>query len=181
MNIAPAQILYLEHGSSRLYAEAIQVVEARRLCWARPTLLIQGLPEEASLDIGSADRQAAIAHAAAQPKSSALTLYDLKDCPDLIWPATFFSIAFDIDFFALLVQLKLNPNDSQSHSQRQLSEFIRSFWLTHADAFKLNLAESGLSQSDLPKSDLPRPDLPKSEPLKPETKNRVALIHLLSS
>lgn len=166
MNIAPSQILYLEHGSSRLYAEAIQVVEARRLCWARPTLLIHGLPEEEN----SADRQAAIACAAAQPKSSALTLYDLKDCPDLVWPATFFSIAFDIDFFALLVQLKLNPSDSQSHSQRQLSEFIRSFWLTHADAFKLNLAESSLSKSDLPKPEL----------LKPEPKNRVASIHLLS-
>lgn len=171
MSIVPSQILYLEHGSSRLYAEAIQIVEARRLCWARPTLLIHGLPEDANSDISSDDRQSAIAHATAHPESSTLALYDLKDCPDLIWPATFFSIAFDIDFFALLVQLNLNPGDYQLRSQQQLSEFIRSFWLTHADTFKLNLNESGLSTSGLPEP----------APLKPETENKVASIHLLSS
>ncbi len=163
MSIAPSQILYLEHGSSRLYAEAIQIVEARRLCWARPTLLICGLPETKSSD--SADRQAAIAQAAAHPESSALSLYDLKDCPDLIWPATFFSIAFDIDFFTLLIQIKLSPDDSHLRSQAQLSEFIRSFWLTHADTFRSNLA----------KSNLPKPELSEIE------KRNVSPIRILSS
>ena len=136
MSIMPSQILYLEHGSSRLYAEAIQIVEARCLCWARPTLLIRGLPEERNLKTSSENRQAAIAHAATHPETSKLSLYDLKDCPDLIWPTALFSIAFDIDFFALLVQLKLSPDDLQLRGQQQLSEFVRSFWLTHSDAFQ---------------------------------------------
>lgn len=180
MSITPSQILYLEHGSSRLYAEAIQIVEARRLCWARPTLLIHGLPEESYsdrlIDGPMTDRQTAIADAAAHPKTSTLSLYDLKDCPDLIWPTALFNIAFDIDFFALLVQLKLSPNDSPIQSQQQLSEFVRSFWLTHSDTFRLNLAESGL-----PRSGAEKPRLPKPQPLKPETSNGVSSIHLLSS
>ncbi len=190
MSITPSQILYLEHGSSRLYAEAIQIVEARRLCWARPTLLIHGLPEESNSDSSidrlmtdrqTADRQTAIADAAAHLKTSTLSLYDLKDCPDLIWPTALFNIAFDIDFFALLVQLKLSPNDSPIQSQRQLSEFVRSFWLTHSDTFRLNLTESGLPASGLSVPSLPKPSLPQSQPLKPETDNGVSSIHLLSS
>ncbi|PZO12478.1 MAG: hypothetical protein DCF25_17560 [Leptolyngbya foveolarum] len=176
MSIAPSQILYLEHGSSRLYAEAIQIVEARRLCWARPTLLIHGLPEENSSETSLADRQAAIAHAATHLETSTLSLYNLKDGPDLIWPTALFSIAFDIDFFALLIRLKLSPDDSQLRSQQQLSAFVRSFWLAHTDTFKLNLAEPGL-----PESNSSAPDLPKPEPLTPEIENKISSIHLLSS
>ena len=67
MSIVPSQILYLEHGSSRLYAEAIQVVSNRQVCWARPTLLIQKLPE----NVSGATRQAAIApDEKRQPNSS---------------------------------------------------------------------------------------------------------------
>lgn len=143
MSVVPSQILYLEHGSSRLYADVIQVVETRRLCWARPTLLIQGLPE----DQGQASRQEMISAAAIAPNHSPLKLYDLADCPDLIWPLTLFQIACDIDFFSLLVQLKMNPDDiALRHSSRQLNEFIRSFWSTHVNVFRaLNDAEETAS------------------------------------
>ncbi len=147
MSVVPSQILYLEHSTSRLYAEAIQVVENRRLCWARPTLLICGLPESRSPYLGSSSslgsslgqqaRQAAIATAAANPAHSSLSLYDLKDCPDLPWPLSLFEIACDVDFFALLVQLKMNPDEiSLRNGSSQLNTFIHSFWHTHADVFK---------------------------------------------
>ncbi|MGC1309627.1 MAG: hypothetical protein WA885_20585 [Phormidesmis sp.] len=133
MSVVPSQILYLEHGSSRLYAEAIQIVDTRHLCWARPTLLIQGLPE----GVSSAARQAAIASAAAAPQHSTLQLYDLENCPDLIWPLTLFQIACDIDFFSLLIQLKIHPDEASQHrSNGQLNAFIRTFWHTHADIFQ---------------------------------------------
>lgn len=139
MSIVPSQILYLDHSTSRLYAEAIQVVEQRCLCWARPTLLIQGLPASSSsleLRLGRQERQAAIAAAAANPTSSPLSLYDLEDCPDLIWPLALFEIACDVDFFALLVQLKINSNEiARREGSSQLSIFIRSFWHTHANVF----------------------------------------------
>ena len=140
MSVVPSQILYLEHGSSRLYAEAIQVVSQRRLCWARPTLLIQGLPEEAT----PAKRQSAVSGAAQSPEQSTLKLYDLEGCPDLIWPIAPFQLAYDLDFFSLIVQLKLTPNSDTQRSSRQLSEFIHSFWETHTDIFHFTSA-SGLS------------------------------------
>ncbi|MGB3291539.1 MAG: hypothetical protein WBB01_00945 [Phormidesmis sp.] len=127
MSVVPSQILYLEHGSSRLYAEAIQVVDTRHLCWTRPTLLIQGLPE------GDVNRQAAIFAAVLAPEDSKLKLYDLEGCPDLIWPVLLFRVAYDIDFFSLLIQLKISPDSStQGSSTVQFNAFIRSFWHAHA-------------------------------------------------
>lgn len=125
MSVVPSQILYLEHGSSRLYAEAIQIVETRHLCWARPTLLIRGLPEGAI----STRRQEVIAAAALNPERSCLQLYDLEGCPDLLWPLSLFDIASDIDFFSLLIQLKMSPNEvARQSSSARLNDFIRSFW-----------------------------------------------------
>ena len=143
MSVVPSQILYLEHGSSRLYAEAIQIVSTRQVCWARPTLLIQNLPESSSLGV----RQAAIANAAQSIEHSQLTMYDLEGCPDLIWPIEPFQLAYDLDFFSLLIQLKIAPEDAaaerfptQRSSSSRLNEFIRSFWQTHPDIFEFNPA-----------------------------------------
>jgi hypothetical protein len=149
MSVVPSQILYLEHGSSRLYAEAVQVIETRHLCWARPTLLIQGLPElpqnlsdnPLTSDKSTANavqiRQDAISAAAAALENSTLDLYDLENCPDLIWPLALFDIAYDIDFFSLIVQLKLNPDPiAQQKGSHQLNAFIHSFWHSHADVFQ---------------------------------------------
>jgi len=134
MSVVPSQILYLEHGSSRLYAEAIQIVSTRQVCWARPTLLIQNLPESGSSRV----RQSAISDAAQSPESSQLTLYDLEGCPDLIWPIEPFQLAYDLDFFSLLIQLKITPDDvAQRSSSGRLNEFIRSFWQTHPEIFSL--------------------------------------------
>ncbi|MEM6598759.1 MAG: hypothetical protein AAF810_15990 [Cyanobacteria bacterium P01_D01_bin.36] len=137
MSIVPSQILYLEHGSSRLYAEAIQVVSNRQVCWARPTLLIQKLPE----NVSGATRQAAIASAAQSFENSPLEMYDLEGSPDLIWPMAPFNIAYDLDFFSLLVQIKIAPDEKrQPNSSGQLNEFIRSFWHTHTDIFAFTAA-----------------------------------------
>ena len=140
MSVVPSQILYLEHGSSRLYAEAIQVVDTRHLCWTRPALLIQGLPE------GNSDRrQEAISAAVLSPDDSRLELYDLGGCPDLIWPLLLFQIAYDIDFFSLLIQLKISPDrTAQRSSNAQFSAFIHSFWHAHASIFQ----PAELSSSD---------------------------------
>ena len=133
MSVVPSQILYLEHGNRRLYAEAIQVVDTRHLCWARPTLLICGLPTDG--DAGK--RQDAIASAATDLTQSALNLYALEECPDLIWPLSLFDIAYDLDFFSLLVQLKMNDHAPGSeHGREPLNQFIRSFWHAHTETFQ---------------------------------------------
>lgn len=157
MSVVPSQILYLEHGSARLYAEAIQIVKARAsetrtLCWARPTLFIQGLPESAQ----AASRQDVIAAAALNPQNATLDLYDLKDCSDLIWPLELFQVAFDTDFFSLLMQLQINPAQSldkelKIEGSRRFKEFIRSVWQDHTDAFPPALRED-TPQEDAPES-----------------------------
>lgn len=151
MSVVPSQILYLENSTSRLYAEVIQIVEQRHLCWARPTLLIQGLPadhnqpflgsltEQAEEKVEDSLHQAAIATAAAEknPAGTSLDLYSLEDCPDLIWPLALFKIACDIDFFSLLLQLKANPDAiAQRNASSQLNAFIHSFWHTYKHTHK---------------------------------------------
>ncbi|MFK8182384.1 MAG: hypothetical protein AB8B99_03355 [Phormidesmis sp.] len=133
MSIAPSQILFLEHNTSRLYAEAIQLVAPRRLCWARPTLLIQGLPAGEGL---AEERQNAIAAAASGSTQSELALYDLEGCPDLIWPVELFEMAYDVDFFSLLVHLKMTPDEVALHNGRhRLNAFLHSFWRSQPHMF----------------------------------------------
>lgn len=145
MSITPSQILYLEHGPSRLYAEAIQIVESRHLCWARPTLLIQGLPTDGP----AAERQAMIAAAAAARSQSTLHLYDLENCPDLIWPQDLFEIAYDLDFFALLVQLKIAPDEvAARNGHHQLNHFIQDLWQSQPQAFPTPLTAPSSSASN---------------------------------
>lgn len=142
MSVVPSQILYLEHGATRLYAEAIQIMAARHLCWARPTLLIQGLPEGSDQDL----RQEAIAAAVQDPEGSKLQICDLEGGPDLIWPLDLFQIACDIDFFSLLIRIKMSPEDiSYRDRSSELNAFIHSFW--HTDG-------SGFHASDLPSLDV---------------------------
>ena len=141
MTIAPSQILFLEQGSMRLYVEAIQIVDARQLCWARPVLLLDGLPTAEDLESPSAGRlaeyrQMAIATAASCPEASELFCYDLTERPDLIWPTELFEIALDVDFFALLLRVEKHPDSSlQSQIQKQFNNFVRSFWQTHQTTF----------------------------------------------
>ena len=46
----PRQILCLEHEQSRLYAEVIQVVQDRPVCWLRP-LILEVLPRECTQSV----------------------------------------------------------------------------------------------------------------------------------
>ncbi|NJM98985.1 MAG: hypothetical protein HC800_19155 [Phormidesmis sp. RL_2_1] len=139
MSAVPSQILYLEHGSSRLYAEAIQIVDNRCLCWARPTLLIQGLPEQC----GQYSRQAMISAAVTAPEHSSLQLYDLEGCPDLIWPLDLFQLACDIDFFSLLIRVKMSSSESSQYTDKShFNAFVSSFWQTHSHSFSTSRVPS---------------------------------------
>jgi hypothetical protein len=54
----PRQILCLEHGQSRLYAEVIQVVDDRPVCWLRPLILEVAPPSCADEEVYEAAYQA---------------------------------------------------------------------------------------------------------------------------
>lgn len=118
----PRQIVCLEHGNTRLYAEVIEVVASRQVCWVRPVLLA----------FPAADNNL---HWEASPEQ--LTLYDLRQGADLLWPASLFRLALDTEVIPLLVQLDEpdfnRENNPEAH--KQLSCFVSEVWQTYKSAF----------------------------------------------
>ena len=109
-NFESRQIVYLEHGDTRLYAEVIQFVAVRQRYWVRPLLLV----------VVSADT-----HCFAEP----LTIITLHTSADLLWPATLFRPALDTEVIAFLPMLTLEPKvDRDPTAQQQLRQFIHQVW-----------------------------------------------------
>ena len=122
-SIRPHQIIFLEHQAVRLYAEAIDVVPARQLCWARPLMLIvcTSAAELEMLAVGEAD----IAQ-----------LYPLEEAPDLLWPLDFFQAALDLEVISLLSQAQsLSAADQQRRGLQQLHYLIKQIWQAHPELF----------------------------------------------
>lgn len=118
----PSQIVCLDHKNTRLYAEIIEVVAKRQVCWVRPLML--------AVPVTSNDSQWV-----ASPEP--LTLYDLRQGADLLWPGCLFRPALDTEVIPLLVQL--NHPDAQPASNpdahNQLSCFVREVWQAYKSAF----------------------------------------------
>jgi hypothetical protein len=119
------QIIYLQHGTMRLYAETIQIIKLRQLCWARPLALIQ-LPDELGVNLY-------------QP----LILCDLRQGSDLLLPISLFCIALDIDAIPVITQLN-DPEgslpaeplrDKSQLSPPFLQNFVRQVWQAHPEQF----------------------------------------------
>ncbi len=118
----PRQIVCLEHENTRLYTEVIEVVASRQICWVRPVMLAVPITDNDSPLV--------------QPPEQ-LTLYDLRQGADLLWPASLFRPALDTEVIPLLVQLNdpdVKPhNNSDAH--KQLSCFVRKVWQAYKSAF----------------------------------------------
>lgn len=99
----PRQIVYLEHGSCRLYCEVIQVISSRQRCWVRPWFLAIASPEEPE------------------------TIYNLHESANLVWHASEFCLALDAELIPLLT--RLNTCDRDIHQTRQqLNYFLNQLW-----------------------------------------------------
>lgn len=121
----PRQIVYLEYQGSKLYAEVIQLVEFRHMCWVRPLMLANPTDGLESCDCQStADLK--------------LPLYDLRYASDLLFPLSLFHAALDTEVMPLLVQLyALQPhNDTIRVAQRQIHQFIQHLWQACPDRFQ---------------------------------------------
>jgi hypothetical protein len=104
-NFQQGQIVSLDNGDRRLYAEVIQVVLSRHLCWVRPLLLV-AFTEEPPL------------------------ITDLRDAPDLLWSVNSFQPAIDSDVINLLSQV-LGKEPKPGHAsvaKQQLNHFIHQLW-----------------------------------------------------
>ncbi len=125
--LQPSQIVCLELGATCLYAEVVQIIETRRLCWARPLVLVGDLPETEDFSRSSEHRFERSCH-------------DLRQGSDLLLPAVLFRQALDIEAVPLLSSLY--RLDVIAHSEpnaivarRQLNEFIRQICQAHPDVF----------------------------------------------
>lgn len=115
-----SQIVFLEHELSRLYAEVVQFVESRQLCWVRPIALITDL-----------DRF--------WTDCDASKLQDLRQGSDLICPACLFREALDVEVLPLLdrlYQLEADSKNKPRSSHQNLHQFIQKIWKAHPEAFK---------------------------------------------
>ncbi len=107
----PGQIVSLEHGDKRLYAEVIQVVVSRQLCWVRPLLLATNFSEPPLIT-------------------------DLRDASDLLWPIDIFRPALDTEVITLLsIVLAKEPKPgTDSTAKLQLNQFIHQVWQAHKES-----------------------------------------------
>ncbi len=103
----PQQIVGLECQNTCLYAEVIQVVTLRQMCWVRPLMLVEINPS----------------FEAAQPFR---ILSDLRQGSDLILPVSLFRAALDTEVIPLLMQLDAQPDKTaQFRAHKDLQAFIR--------------------------------------------------------
>ena len=103
----PHQIVYLAHQNSCLYAEVVQEVPERQMCWVRPLLLV------------------------ADAHSVSPRVYDLRSTSDLVWPIQAFSLALDtevIPFLSALEPLELESSETIKTARSRLNQFIKQVW-----------------------------------------------------
>lgn len=113
----PRQIVCLEHQHTCLYAEVIQVVESRQVCWVRPILLVEFPQGDRSF---------------AAPLS-----YDLRPTVDLLWSCALFRPALDTEILPFLAQLYATPLQQEPNSlaRQQLNQFIVQLWQAQKNEF----------------------------------------------
>jgi hypothetical protein len=121
-----SQIIALEHQNSVLYAEVIDIVKVRQVCWGRPLTL-------AVWPTGTGPH-------AGQLSPEPPVLYDLRQGADILLPVTLFRPALDTEIIPLLAQLqaetKNQPPDAQIIAHRQLRNFIQQVCIAHPNDFK---------------------------------------------
>ena len=110
----PRQIVYLENNNQRLYAEVIQVVDSRQMCWVRPLVLVTFHSEP--------------------------SVTDLRSTADLFWHSTLFRPALDTEVIPFLVeQMATDPaSETNPIDVAQLNQFIRRVWQAYQDAQQTN-------------------------------------------
>lgn len=115
LNFQPGQIVSLEYGDRNLYAEVIQVVVERQLCWARPLLLVT-VTQESPL------------------------ITDLRDGSDLLWPVNLFRPALDTEVITIFSQVfaKAPKAEPDSAAKQQLHQFIHQLWQAYQEGIEIS-------------------------------------------
>lgn len=136
----PHQIVRLTCDRAYLYAEVIQLVESKNVCWARPLLL------------WCCDRihSEPLTSYWLQPNAcSRCQLYDLRQLADLLWPTHLFQPVLDTEAIPLITRLHHQDhpttqsaqtvdyiNPIQIASAKQLRQFVDRVWQSNVEQFK---------------------------------------------
>ncbi|MGL5509254.1 MAG: hypothetical protein ACRC2J_09530 [Microcoleaceae cyanobacterium] len=117
-----SQIVCLDYENLCLFAEVIQVIESRKMCWVRP-LLMQVKPANLDDDMTMGE------------------IWDLRESIDLVLPITLFRAALDTELLPLLPYLyqteeteQITQNDL-GFARQQLNILVRQLWEKYPDAF----------------------------------------------
>ena len=109
-HFSPNQVVCIEQGELRLFAEVVQMVPERSRCWARPLAIAQVMPNSLSLGL----------------------LHDLRESAHLLLPAVMFRSALDVEVMPLMTALyhpeKTEPGDDmplESATRQALHQFIQ--------------------------------------------------------
>lgn len=128
--LQPCQIVCLEHDSSYLYAEVIQVIESRQLCWARPLVLILQPADAIAYDPMTCNN----------PVWEQPGFYDLRQDSDLLLPLTLFRAALDTEVFSWMTGLyaveAVALNNPPGKGHQPFRQFIQQVWQAHPTAFQ---------------------------------------------
>ncbi len=113
------QIVCLESGDRRLFAEVVQVIEERSRCWVRPLALAE-----------------------VQPTSLVLNLcYDLRESSHLVLAQHFFRAALDTEVMPLLSALYQSAKSGEEADQVCVSETQRALYLFVQDLFSPSIVQ----------------------------------------
>lgn len=124
----PSQIVGLEHETSCLYAEVVQMIESRQSCWVRPLVLV----------LQSVENQTGNATLSGESE-----WYDLRQGSDLLLPLTLFRVALDVEVLPWLTNLYTNDDslasdsDQEARGHQLLREFIQQIWQAHPEVFRV--------------------------------------------
>lgn len=120
MPFQPCQIICLEHQTTRLFAEVVQVVEHRQICWARPLCLVTIEPEDPQAHWETPSQ-----------------FYDLRSASDLLLPIRLFRMALDEEMIPLLGQLYQDTRVEKitASGRQQMHQLVQDACQAAADLF----------------------------------------------
>ncbi|MBW4579820.1 MAG: hypothetical protein KME42_09640 [Tildeniella nuda ZEHNDER 1965/U140] len=128
----PCQIVCLQHETSYLYAEVVQMIASRHLCWVRPLVLILRTAETATSE---------------ETLGEQLDCYDLRQDSDLLLPPTLFRAALDTEALPWLADFYADDRTSVEQDgacergRVPFRHFIQQVWQAHTEVFQ-NRADS---------------------------------------
>jgi hypothetical protein len=130
----PFQVVCLEHETSRLYAEVVQTVEKRQVCWVRPLVLRMDPQDELFESPGSSNFLEQSCY------------YDLRQDSDLLFPLILFRTALDTEVVPLLNFLYSSSRDANAAlpdrpdklnriEHQKFRQFIQQVWKAYPELF----------------------------------------------